>query len=165
MLALFDPLFAGSALVVEGDNVLGGPRQIGDDESNARIKLARMPFNLGDDAARLRPASGLIGEGRIRPAHVIGRATNRPLEQIADPFLQDAVRGKPDRVFDAFGFEILIDIRIGEARVGAKIDARDLAAIALHDRLQNALPAIGAVDVAGTKRTAFQIAKLIEQEQ
>ena len=36
------------------------------------------------------------------PAHVVGRATYRTLEQVADAFLQDAVRRKPDRVLDAF---------------------------------------------------------------
>jgi hypothetical protein len=59
-LALFYPLLAGSALVVEGNDILGGPRQFRDDEANAWIKFARMPFDLGDDAARLCPASRLI---------------------------------------------------------------------------------------------------------
>jgi hypothetical protein len=48
------------------------------------IKLA-VPFDLGNHPARLVPASGLIGEVRVRSAHVIGRATNRTLEQIANP--------------------------------------------------------------------------------
>src|SRR6266404_8935629 len=104
-------------------------------------------------------------EFRMGPAHVVGRATYRTLEQVADAFLQDAVRRKPDRVLDAFRFQILVDIGIGEARVGAEIDARDLAAIARHDGLQHILPAVGAVNVAGTKRAAFQIAELIEHEQ
>ena len=61
-LALIDPLFARAALVVEGDDILGAARHVGDDESDARIKFAGMPFDLGDHATRLRPASGLIGE-------------------------------------------------------------------------------------------------------
>jgi hypothetical protein len=40
-LALLDPLLARPALVVEGDDPLGRARQIGDDEANARTKLAR----------------------------------------------------------------------------------------------------------------------------
>ena len=52
--------------------------------------------------------------------------------------------------FDPFALEILVDFGIGEAGVGAEIDARQLAAIAGHDRLQCALPSIGAVHVAGT---------------
>ena len=53
-LALFDPLFAGAAFVVERDDILGRPRHVGDDEADARIKFARMPLDLGDHAARLR---------------------------------------------------------------------------------------------------------------
>jgi len=44
--ALLDPLLAGSALVVEGDDVLGPPRHIGDDAADAGIEFAGMPFDL-----------------------------------------------------------------------------------------------------------------------
>ena len=62
-------------------------------------------------------------------------------------------------------FEILVDLGIGETRVGAEIDARDLALIARHDRLQHALPFIGAVNIAGAQGAALQIAELVEHEQ
>jgi hypothetical protein len=39
-LALFDPLLGRAALVVEGHDALGRPRQIRHDERDARIKLA-----------------------------------------------------------------------------------------------------------------------------
>jgi hypothetical protein len=39
---------------------IGASRYVGHDEANARIKFARMPFDLGDDPARLRPASGAL---------------------------------------------------------------------------------------------------------
>jgi hypothetical protein len=109
-----------------------------------------MPFDLGDDTARFRPASGLIDEVRIEAAHLVRRTPDRAREQVANPLLQDAVGGETDRILDALGFEKLIDVRIGEARISAEIDARDLAAIARQDRLQHALPSIGAVHVAGT---------------
>lgn len=47
-LALFDPLLARAALVIEGDDIRGAPRHVDDDEPDARIKLARMPLDLGD---------------------------------------------------------------------------------------------------------------------
>ena len=53
-----------------------------------------------------------------------------------------------------------MDLGIGETPVGAKIDARELAAIARHDRLQDALPVIGAGNIAGTQHASFQIAEL-----
>jgi hypothetical protein len=94
----------------------------------------------------------------------MGGATDGALEQVADAFLQDAVGWKPNCVFDSFAFEVLIDLGIGEAGIGAEIDARDLALIARHHRLQDALPAIGAVDIAGAQSAAFQIAELVEHE-
>ncbi len=99
-----------------------------------------MPLDLSDDAARLGPASRLIGEVRVGTPDLKRGAADRSLEQIADAFLQDAVGRQPNGVFDPFPFEILVDLGIGEAGVGAEIEARNLAAIAGHDRLQDALP-------------------------
>ena len=65
-------------------------------------------------------------------------------------------------VFDALGFEVAIDIGIGEAGVDAEVDARDFASIAPHDRFENALPAIGAVNVPRPQGAALQIAELVE---
>jgi hypothetical protein len=53
-------------------------------------------------------------------------------------------------------FEKLVDIGIGEGRVGAEIEARDVAAIARRDRQPSALWML-----PGTKRAAFEIAELI----
>jgi hypothetical protein len=39
-------LFARPALIVEGDDPVGRARQVGDDEADARIKLAGMPFDF-----------------------------------------------------------------------------------------------------------------------
>ncbi len=106
-----------------------------------------MPLDLGDDPARLRPACGPVVEVGVISANMVRWPPDRTLEQVTDPVLQDAVRRKPDRVFDPFRFKIFVDIRIGEAGVSAEIDARDLAAIARHDGIKHTLPAIGAVDV------------------
>jgi len=115
----------------------------------------------GGASSSFRPDS----EVRIGTPDIKGGAANRAFEQIADAFLQDAIGGQPDCVFDPFAFEILVDIGIGEAGVGAEVDARKLAAIARHDRLQYALPTVGAVNIAGSQRAAFQIAELVEHEQ
>ena len=96
---------------------------------------------------------------------MVRRTTDRAGEQMADPFMQDLVGGQPDRVFDPVDFEILLDIGIGEADVGAEIDARDFSAIARHEELQNVVPSVGAVNVTGTQRASFKIAELIEHEQ
>ena len=94
-----------------------------------------------------------------------GGSPDWPLEQISDPPLQDGVFRQTNGVFDPFGFEELVDLWVCEAGIGPKIDARDLASVTRHDRVEHFLPAVCAVDVAGTQGTAFQIAELIEHEQ
>src|SRR3984893_15296619 len=136
-----------------------------DDEADARRKFVWMPFYLGDHPARSRPASYLVGEACVGPAHVIRRAANGAFEQICDPFLQDAVGGQTDRIFDPLRLQILVNLGICEAGVGAKIKARDLALITRNDRLQHALPTIGAMNVPGTQRALLQIAELVEHKQ
>jgi hypothetical protein len=59
-LALLDPLLRRAALIVEGDDALGGTPEVGDDEADAGIELAGMPFHLGDHAALAVPRSGLV---------------------------------------------------------------------------------------------------------
>src|SRR6202023_1651778 len=49
-----------------------------------------------------------------------------------DPFLQDAVGWQPYCVFDPLCFEELVDIGIGEPRVGPEINARDLPLVAFQ---------------------------------
>src|SRR3954447_6202692 len=51
-LSFFDPLLTCPALIIESDNAFSGPRQVGDDKSDARVQLAWMPFYLGYDMAR-----------------------------------------------------------------------------------------------------------------
>jgi hypothetical protein len=52
-------------------------------------------------------------------------------------------------MLDPLRFEQLVDLGHGEGCIGSKIDARDLASVALHDRVEHILPAVGAVDIAG----------------
>jgi hypothetical protein len=67
-------LLARAALVVKGDDVLGGSRHVRDDEADTRIEFTPMPFDLGDHPARFRPASGLIGVvARIRRGLAFGQ--------------------------------------------------------------------------------------------
>ena len=54
-LVFFDPLLAGAAVVVEGNDALGWSCRLVDDEADAWIKLARMPLDLGDRSVRRVP--------------------------------------------------------------------------------------------------------------
>src|SRR5437763_14379236 len=86
-LALFDPLLRRAALVVEGHDTLGRPRQISHDEPDARIKLAGVPLDLGHDTPRLSPALRLIAEAGEVASHLVRRSPDRALEQVPDLFL------------------------------------------------------------------------------
>jgi hypothetical protein len=67
VLTLFDPLLARPAFVVEGDDSLSGTAHVGDDEADARNKLARMPLDLAITRARLGPACRLVDEIGVVP--------------------------------------------------------------------------------------------------
>src|SRR5262249_27124636 len=129
----------------------------------AGITLPGMPFDLRNHWARLGPASRLIAEARMTPAHIVRGSSDRTLEQIADPVLEDPVGRQADRIFDPLGFQELVDLRHGERCVSA--DTQELALVACNDRLEHAVPAVGAVHVAGTQSTALEVAKLVEHEQ
>ncbi len=158
-------MLARPALVVEGNDALGRAAHVRHDEADAGIKFARMPFDLRDHPAWRRPASGLIAEIGMEPAHLVRRSSDRAREQIADPVLQDAVGWQPDRKLDPPRFEKLVDLGIGEAGVSPEIDARNLALISRHNGLEHSVLSIGAVNVAGTQSAAFQITELVEHEQ
>src|SRR5215472_9415989 len=163
--ALLDPLLASPALVVERNDALGRAAHVRHDEADARIKFFGMPLDLGDNPPRLAPASGLIAEARMTSAHMVRGSSDRTLEQIADPVLKDPVGRQADRIFDPLGFQKLVDLRHGERCGSAEIDTRQLALGACNDRLEHAVPAVGAVHVAGTQGAAFEITELVENEQ
>jgi hypothetical protein len=60
--AFFDPLLRRATLVVETDDVLGGPCQVGHDKADTRVKLGGVPLDLGYDTAEILPALRLIAE-------------------------------------------------------------------------------------------------------
>jgi hypothetical protein len=88
----------GAALVIEGDDALRRSRQVGDDEIDARVQLARMPFDLGHDVARLIPALRPIAGAGEEAAYFLRRSPDRALQQISDLALQDGVGRQPDRI-------------------------------------------------------------------
>jgi len=134
-------------------------------KADARNKFARMPLDFGNHPTRLGPACRLVGEIGVVPPHLVRRPPDRALEQVGDSVLQDLIGGQTDRILDPLSFEALIDTRHGEGSIGPEIDSQDLALIAHDDRLEHALPAVGAVHVAGTQDAAFQVAELVEHEQ
>src|SRR5262245_30264181 len=59
-----------------------------------------MPLDLGDNPPRRGPGCGLIAEIGMEPPDFIGRSSDRTLEQVANPTLQDLVGRQSDRILD-----------------------------------------------------------------
>ena len=81
-----------------------------------------MPLDLGDHPARLFPASGLIGEVGVVSPDFVRRPSDRSLEQIADPVLQNLVGGQTDRILDPLSLQELVDFGHREGCIGPEID-------------------------------------------
>ena len=96
MLALLDVLFGSTALIVERDHTFRRTAQVGHDEADAGIKLARMPLDLGDDPALPVPRACLIAESGMEAPIVVGRATDGTREQMGDTFLKNRFGLKTD---------------------------------------------------------------------
>lgn len=60
--AFLDLLLGRAALIVEPHHPTRLHGQVGDGEADHRKQLARVPFDLGDNTARLVPGCGLILE-------------------------------------------------------------------------------------------------------
>lgn len=91
LLAFLDVLLGGAALVVEADDPVRFHRHVGDHEAHAREQLAGMPFHLGDDPTGLVPGCRLILEVAVDALNAFWRISHRPLEQIRDFALKNAV--------------------------------------------------------------------------
>ena len=62
-------------------------------------------------------------------------------------------------------FKIIVDARRRKSGIAAKGNACALAPVTLDDRLEDALPIVGTVNVTGTKSTSLQITELVEDEE
>jgi len=109
------PLLAGAAVVLEGNDALRRPRQVGDDEADARIKLA----------SATPPWPPLVAACSMsRPGSRSWRSTGAPQAAVARPDASAGIRSCPARwgwSAVALGFEELVDLRVGEGGVAAEI--------------------------------------------
>jgi hypothetical protein len=69
-------------------------------------------------------------------------ATDWSLKQIPDPLLENLIGGQPDRVFEFFGLQELVDLRDREGGIGTEVAALEIASVAGHDRLRHLLPTV-----------------------
>ena len=97
-LAFLDPLFARPA-ALEGDDPVGRARQVGDDETDARIKLAGMPSDFGVSRSPGAALSSfrLIGEIGMEPTHLVRWSSDcarllKREDALPDPIFRDMFR-------------------------------------------------------------------------
>ena len=114
VLAFLDPLLGGAAAVVELDRPTVGSGQVGDDEADARIEFALMPFHFRNHPTRSRPTFRLVAEAGEGDDRLFRRPADRPRQEMADPSFQHLVRRQANRVADALLLQPLVDGGLGE---------------------------------------------------
>ena len=87
------------------------------------IKLAGVPFDLGDHPARLGPRFRLIAEAGIELGTSLGGRPTGRLKRWAMLLCRTGLVGQADGVLEPFGFQ---DRHNGQSKggIGTKIDAR-----------------------------------------
>ncbi len=158
-------LLRSAALIVKCHHPLAGPRQVGNDEANTGNQFAGVPLDLSHHAPLLAPRACLIIEAGVEAANVVWRPADGTGEKMRDVLLKNHIRFELNGVGVALGFQELIDVRCGESGIAPEVAAQVAFPIAGDNRLQNVAPIMGAVNVAGTQGTPFQIAELVEQEK
>ena len=81
-------------MVVEADNVLLAPAEVGDDEPDPREELSSMPFHFRDHPTLTTPRRSLVLELVVHDDWSLGRTPNRPRHEMLDFTVQDVIGGQ-----------------------------------------------------------------------
>ena len=116
---LFDSFLAGPVLVRKGDDILGGASHVGDNEANARVKFAWMPFDLVI-TRRGFVQFALVGEVRegapdVKRGGRQAALSRQPMRSCKTRLAGTGWRSHP------FAFEKFVDLGIGEAASARKL--------------------------------------------
>ena len=125
------------------------PRQVGDDEADAGVQLAGVPFHFGDDTAFLVPRSGPIAEAGVIAPYMVRRTASGARQQMGDAFLENSVRFEADGVEETVVFRKRVNVRCGKGGIPSEVAAQVPFPVTLNDRFQNIPSSVSAVDVAG----------------
>ena len=96
---------------------------------------------------------------------MVWRAADGALEQGGDVPLKDRVCLEADGVLVTFGFREFVKVGQRKRGIAPEEAPLHLVPVAAHDWLQDRAPAIGAVDITGSKHAPLQIAELVEHEE
>ena len=98
-------------------------RQRGDpphDEAHAREQLPEVELDLGHHPPRFGPTRRLIEETLVPDHRLVAWSSHWPRQQLRDIPLQAVVGRDADGLFHAPLLQRLVDLRLGEGRVGTK---------------------------------------------
>ncbi len=82
-----------------------------------------------------------------------------------DPSLQNTIGTQADGMETTLGFQHLVEARNGEGGIRPEEPHQVSVRVSRNDRLQDRLPSIGAVNIAGAQSAAFQMTELVEDEK
>ena len=128
-------------------------------------QLSVDPFDPSDDATVHFPPFGPILETEIPTLRIFRRTTDGALQPGGDKSPENVIRRDPDDILDLFGFQKLVQVRGGEARVPSKIAGNVPFAVTPDDRFENGAPVRRGGGVAGTQEAPFHVAALVEREK
>ena len=95
-------------MVVEMDDVLLAPAEVGNDEPDSGKKLATMPFHFCDYPTLMTPHCGLVLELMVQDYRCLRRTPHRPRHESLDFTVQDVIGGQPNDILEALGFQIRV---------------------------------------------------------
>ncbi len=107
----------------------------------------------------------MIAKAGMKNPDVVRWSSDGAGQQMCDLLLQDPVGWHADCVGVAFGFQELVDLGLGEGGIRPDVTAQRPIPIAGDHRLENQPPILGAVDIAGTREAALQVAKMVEAKE
>jgi len=165
ILAFLDALFHSSSLVVEMDDVLLVPAEVGDDEPDSGEELATMPFYFRDYSALMIPHCGLVVELVVQNYWRLRRTPDRSRHKMLNFAVQDIIGGQSNDILEMLAFQILVDFGIGKGRIAPKEMRNIPITVSGNYWFQHRSPVLGAVHIPFTEQGIFDITELIEAEQ
>src|SRR5208282_6154548 len=124
-----------------------------------------MEFDLRHHPPGYRPTRRLIEKAFESKHRLLAWPSHWPRQQLPNVPLQIVVRGKADRVLHVPLFERFVKLRLGKGGVATEGHLFALRLLPVDLRQQKFLPAVRAVDVAGTQLGGQTVAFTIEQQQ
>src|ERR1035437_6551259 len=114
ILALLDPLFSRTSLIVKMHHRFGASAQIGDNKPNPWKQFSPVPFHFGNNSTGTIPALGLILKVPIPHMGFFGGSANGTNQKRSNLIHERIIGWKTNGIPKAFLLQILVDAGIGK---------------------------------------------------